>query len=81
MLKEIFTLESEGGLIQYYVLFTKDRNVFEFQPTYKNKSAVVFRILVRDGELVTEDNVPPSVLEGAREKVREIISNDVFDRI
>ena len=81
MLKEIFTLESEGGLIQYYILFTRDRNVFEFQPTYKNKSAAVFSILVRNGELITEDNVPLSVLEGAREKVREIISNDVFDRI
>jgi hypothetical protein len=81
MLKEIFTLESEGGLIQYYILFTRDRNIFEFQPTYKNKSAAVFRILVQNGELITEDNVPSSVLEGAREKVREIISNDVFDRI
>ena len=81
MLKEIFTLESEGGLIQYYILFTRDRNIFEFQPTYKNKSAAVFSILVRNGELITEDNVPSSVLEGAREKVREIISNDVFDRI
>jgi hypothetical protein len=81
MLKEIFTLESEGGLIQYYVLFTKDRNFFEFQPTYKNKSAAVFCIKVHEGELITEDNVPPSVLEGAMEKVREIISNSVFDRI
>lgn len=80
MLKEILTLNSEDGLIQYYVLFDRERRHFSFQPGFKNKNAPSFVIHVRQGELAVEGDINPVLENAAKEKIRDILSSMMFDQ-
>lgn len=79
MIREILTLLVDETPLQYYISFEKDRKHFNFQPTLKNKTAPSFDIIVRENELIVNGEVEPAVAQQAREKVREILSNDIFD--
>lgn len=81
MLREILTLYSEGISLQYYIMFEKNRTWFSFQPTFKNKAAPAFIIHVQDGSMSVEGTISPALEKGAKEKVREILSNQIFDQI
>ena len=79
MLREILTLTVNQVPIQYYIRFGKDRKRFTFHPTFKNKDAPEFVILVKDSELKIAGEIEEQMAEQAKEKVREIISNSIFD--
>lgn len=79
MIREILTLKLDHAPVQYYISFDKERKQFQFQPTLQNKAAPSFTIHVEDGELVCRDGVESSLLQQAREKVKEILDNNVFD--
>jgi len=81
MLQEIITVVVEKIPTQYYINFERERKIFFFQPTLKNKSAHAFVIEVRNNELVCEGVQDPNVIEQAKEKVKEILSNTIFDQI
>ena len=81
MMREILTLILDKTPVQYYILFTKERNLFIFEPTLKNKSAPKFTIEIKNGEPVTDDIVDDNLLMLAKQKVREIISDDFFDKL
>jgi hypothetical protein len=80
MLKEILTLDSEIGPLQYYVLFGRERRHFSFQPTFKNRQASPFVIHVRNDEMVVEGEVDEVLNNAAREKVKDILSSMMFDQ-
>lgn len=80
MIKEILTLIVDGVPTQYYIKFGKERRRFSFHPTLKNKSAPVFIVFMRDDELKVAGEVDEQVAEQARQKVREILSDNLFDR-
>ena len=79
MLREILTLTVNKVPTQYYIKFGKDRQRFTFQPTLKNKEAPVFVIIIKEQELKIAGDVDEIMAEQAKEKVREIISNSIFD--
>ena len=79
MLQEILTLVVEELPTQYYINFEKDRKTFLFQPTLKNKSAPTFTIVVRNSELVAVNLDDGDIERQAKEKVREILGNSLFD--
>jgi hypothetical protein len=81
MIREIFTLTIDKVPMQYYVRFDKDRMKFCFQATLKHKTAPSFTIRVIDGELIPEPVVDEPVLIQARQKVKEIVSDKIFDRL
>ena len=81
MLKEILTLVVNGSPTQYYIKFGKDLRRFSFQPTLKNKSAPVFVIFLRDDELRVAGDVDNKLAEQAKEKVRTILSDNLFDNL
>jgi hypothetical protein len=81
MMREILTLILDKTPVQYYILFTKERNRFIFEPTLKNKSAPKFTIEIINNEPTTNDIVDDNLLMHAKEKVREIISDDFFDKL
>lgn len=81
MIREILTLVVNNLPTQYYIDFEKDRKQFNFQPTLSNKSAPSFRIIVRYGELIEVEDTDPAILEQAKEKVREILNNPIFDQL
>lgn len=80
MLKEILTLTSLQGPLQYYVLFTIERRHFSFQPSFKNKEAPSFVIHVRSGELILDGDADEQLEAGAKTKVKEILSSMLFDQ-
>ncbi|MFL5771844.1 MAG: hypothetical protein ACJ75F_01720 [Flavisolibacter sp.] len=80
MIQEILTLVVEKIPTQYYINFEKDRKKFVFQPTLKNKSAPSFTIIVRNNELFCEVLSDEDVVQQAMEKVKEILSNSIYDR-
>jgi hypothetical protein len=80
MLREILTLVVDNMPTQYYINFEKDRKRFIFQPTLQNKEAPSFTIHYNGDELLCADSIDISVLEQAKEKIKEILDNFIFDR-
>jgi len=80
MIREILTLVVDNIPVQYYIEFEKDRKQFNFQPTLSNKAYPAFRIIERYGELIEVEEISPVLLEQAKEKVREILNNPIFER-
>ncbi len=80
MIREILTLAVNDVPIQYYIDFEKDRKQFNFQPTLSNSSAPAFRVIERYGELIEVEETDPKILEQAKEKIREILNNPIFDQ-
>jgi hypothetical protein len=80
MIREILTLVVDDIATQYYIEFEKDRKQFNFQPTLANKAAPSFRIIERYGELIEVEEADPSILEQAKDKIREILNNPIFDQ-
>ena len=80
MIIEILTLTVDGLAVKYYIMFGKDRRKFSFQPTLKNKSAPTFTVLVDEGKFVTDQPVDSNLLDQAVKKIREVLSDDIFDR-
>ena len=80
MIREILTLVVDKVPTQYYIDFEKDRKQFNFQPTLTNKNAPTFRIIERYGELIEIEEIDPSIIEQAKEKIREILNNPIFDQ-
>jgi hypothetical protein len=81
MIREILTLVVDGVPTQYYIDFEKDRKQFNFQPTLAHKASPSFKIIVRYGELIEVDEVEPLLIEQAKEKIREILNNPIFDQL
>jgi hypothetical protein len=79
MLREILTLIVNNVPTQYYIKFGKDRQKFTFHPTLKNKEAPDFIIFIKDNELKVAGDISENMAEQAKEKVKEIISNSIFD--
>lgn len=80
MIREILTLLVDNIPTQYYIDFQKDRKQFTFQPTLSSKAAPSFVVLVKDDELVASEEVDISILVQAKEKIKEIINNPIFDQ-
>jgi len=80
MIREILTLVVDNVPTQYYIDFEKDRKQFNFQPTLTNKAAPSFRIIERYGELIEIEEIDRFVIEQAKEKIREILNNPIFDQ-
>lgn len=82
MIREILTLVIERQPASYYIIFTKERNRFVFQPTLNSKSNPSFILLVQNNEIVQDGTpVDDKVFKQAKEKVKEIISNSIFDQL
>lgn len=81
MIREILTLVVDKVPTQYYIDFEKDRKQFNFKPTLANKTAPSFRIIERYGELIEIENVDVALLDQAKEKIREILNNPIFDQL
>ena len=81
MIREILTLVVDKVPTQYYIQFGKDRKQFSFQPTLANKTAPTFRIIERYGELIEVEEIDPLIAKQAKEKIREILNNPIFDQI
>jgi hypothetical protein len=79
MIREILTLVVNKVPTQYYIDFEKNRKQFNFQPTLANSTAPSFRIIERYGELIEIEEIDPVLLEHAKEKIREILNNPIFD--
>jgi hypothetical protein len=80
MIREILTLVVDKVPTQYYIDFEKDRKQFNFQPTLTNKNAPTFRIIERYGELIEIEEIDPLLIRQAKEKIREILNNPIFDQ-
>lgn len=81
MIREILTLMVGKVPTQYYIEFEKDRKQFNFQPTLTNKTAPSFRVIERYGELIEVEEIDPALSEQAKEKIREILNNPIFDQL
>jgi len=79
MLREFLTLFVENIPTQYYLLFEKDRTHFIFRPTLRNDAAPAFEIFVENDQLITKGHVDESLEHQAKEKVKEILNNRIFD--
>lgn len=80
MIREILTLVVNNVPTQYYIDFEKDRKQFNFQPTLTNKNAPSFKIIERYGELIEIEELEPHLADQAREKIKEILNNPIFDQ-
>jgi hypothetical protein len=80
MIREILTLVVDKIPTQYYIEFEKDRKQFNFQPTLTNKGAPSFCIIERYGELIEIEEIDVSILEQAKEKIKEILNNPIFNQ-
>ena len=80
-MREILTLMVDNTVTKYYIQFEKDRKRFHFQPTLKNKTAPIFTIRVQNNQLITEQDLQEYLAVQAKEKVKEILSNSVFDKL
>lgn len=81
MIREILTLVVENISTQYYIDFEKERKQFNFQPTLKNRTAPSFRIIERYGELISVEEIDPQLFEQAKEKIKEILNDPIFDQL
>jgi hypothetical protein len=81
MIREILTLVVDNIPTQYYIDFDKDRKQFNFRPTLSHKAAPSFKIIERYGELLEVEEIDASLLEQAKEKIREILNNPIFDHL
>lgn len=81
MIKEILTLVVDKIPTQYYIFFERDRRRFNFQATLSNKAAPGFDIVVKGNELAVTVQIDDSLANQAKEKVKEILSNPVFDHL
>ncbi len=81
MIKELLTLYIDSSPVQYYIRFTRERTLFNFQPTLQNKTAPSFTIFFQDQDWITEDQVEASILEQAKQKIKEINSDTIFDNL
>ena len=81
MIREILTLVVNKLPTQYYIEFEKDRKQFNFQPTLANKTAPSFRIIERYGELIEVKEIDADLFEQAKEKIKEILDNPIFDQL
>ena len=80
MLREFLTLFVDAIPTQYYLHFEKNRKHFIFRPTLRNDAAPVFEIFVENDDLVIKGDVDESLEHQAKEKVREILNNRIFDQ-
>jgi hypothetical protein len=80
MIREMFTLVVDRIPTSYYIRFEKDRKRFQFQATLKNKTAPSFVVMLRDDVLITEPNVDEVIAKQAKQKVRELVNDKIFDR-
>ena len=80
MIREILTLVVGNIPTQYYIDFGKDRKQFNFKPTLSNKAAPSFKVIERYGELIEVEPIDPNLLEQAKEKIKEILNNPIFDQ-
>ena len=80
MIREILTLVVDDMPTQYYIEFEKDRKQFNFQPTLANKAAPSFRVIERYGELIEVEETDSSIVKQAKDKIREILNNPIFDQ-
>jgi hypothetical protein len=81
MIREILTLVVDKIPTQYYIDFDRDRKQFNFQPTLSHKTAPSFRIIERYGELIEVEEIDVALLDQAKEKIREILNNPIFDHL
>jgi len=81
MIREILTLIVENVPTQYYIDFEKDRKKFSFEPTLTNKFAPSFAVEVSEGELITTDPIDPVTLQQAKEKIKEILNDPIFNQL
>lgn len=81
MIREILTLIVAEASVQYYISFDKNRKWFEFEPTLQNKNAPCFKITVEGNALMTTDKIDAFLEAQAKEKVKEIMNNGVYDHL
>jgi hypothetical protein len=81
MIREILTLRVDNIPTQYYIDFDKDRKQFNFQPTLSNKNAPSFKVIERYGELIEVEEIDAELASQAKEKIREILDNPIFDHL
>lgn len=81
MIREILTLVVENVPTQYYIDFEKDRKKFSFEPTLTNKFSPSFTVEVSDGELITTDPIDSITLQQAKEKIKEILNDPIFNQL
>ena len=80
MLREIFTLVVDRIPTPYYIKFEKDRKKFQFQATLKNKAAPTFVVMLSDNDFITEPYIDEVIAKQAKQKVRELVNDKIFDR-
>lgn len=81
MIREILTLMVADSSVQYYISFDKNRKWFEFEPTLKNKNALCFKMIVEGNALMTTGKIDAFLEAQAKKKVKEIMSNGVYDHL
>lgn len=81
MIREILTLVVDKIPTPYYIFFEKGRKQFSFQPTLNHKSAPSFEITVVNGEMNISAGIDDFLSTQAKEKVKEILNNPVFDHL
>jgi hypothetical protein len=78
MTKEICTLNFEAVPLTYYITFDKSLSSFSFSPGIGNQFAPSFTIHVDEKELFTNDRVPDSIWEEAKQKVNLILTTGFY---
>ena len=81
MLREIFILVVDKVPTPYYIQFEKERRKFHFQASLKNKTAPAFVVILDDGDMTIEPYVDEFIAKQAEQKVRELVNDEIFDRI
>ena len=81
MIRELLTLIIDKVPVQYYIRFSRERNHFYFQPTLKNKTAPTFTLFKNEEEWKTEDDIDALILDQAKQKIKEINSDSIFDNL
>ena len=80
MIREMFTLVVDRIPTPYYIKFEKDRKKFQFQASLKNETAPSFVVMLRDNDFITEPYVDEVIAKQAKQKVRELVNDKIFDR-
>jgi hypothetical protein len=79
MTRKILTLFVNDIPTRYYIDFDKDRKQFNLQPEISGTSAPSFRIIERYGVLIEVEETDPGLIEQAKQKIKEILSDPNFD--
>jgi len=79
MTRKILTLFINNVPTQYYIDFEKDRKQFKLHPVLSGASAPSFRIIERYGVLIEVEEIDPELIEQAKQKITEILSDPSFD--